>query len=85
MVCIIKCIKCCTDRALSVVNCVGVPGATGLIVAKAYDVPKIEDIEWTYIMFPTMVLVALNVSYYTFCQLLIKKRNGEKNIELSSV
>ena len=83
MVCIIKCIKCCTDRALGAVNCIGVPVATGLIIAKAYDIPKIDDIEWGYIMFPTAALLAINMSYYTCCRILLKKSRSDTEVELS--
>jgi len=88
MVCIIKCIKCCTDRVLGAINCVGVPGATGLIIAKAYDVPKIDDIEWGYIMLPATTLVTLNIAYYTCCKLLLQKKKSQQDevdIELGPV
>ena len=42
----------------------------GFIVTKAYEVPKINDISWTYIVLPTVALVTFNVTYYSCCRLL---------------
>ena len=87
MRCVVKCVKCCTDRVLGVVNCLIVPPSVGLIIAKAYEVSKIDDISWSYVVSPLLALTGFNFAYYTCCRLLLEKREGfsKGEIELTDL
>jgi len=84
MICIIRGLKCCTDRLMRTINCLGVPVSTGLIIAKAYNVPKIDELEWGYIMAPSTSLVVLNLTYYACCRTLLQKKKINE-VELTPV
>jgi len=82
-----KCINCCTDRVLGTINCLIAPPSVGLIIAKAYEVPKIDDISWGYIVSPLLALTGLNFVHYTCCHLLLDKRGGssKREVELTDI
>ena len=84
MICIIRGLKCCTDRLMRTINCLGVPVSTGLIIAKAYNMPKIDELEWGYIMVPGTSLVVLNLTYYACCHALLQKKENNE-VELTPV
>ena len=87
MKCIINCVKCLTDKVVAWTNCIIAPLSIGFIVTKAYEVPKINDISWTYIVLPTVALVTFNVTYYSCCRLLLRPRGDAmaKDIELGTI
>ena len=89
MICIIRGLKCCTDRLMRTINCVGVPVSAGLIIAKAYAVPKIDELEWGIAVMPAVAITTLNISYYTCCRILLNKspknENDSNDLELGPI
>ena len=87
MRCVVKCVKCCTDRVLGTINCLIAPPSVGLIIAKAYEVPKINDISWGYVVSPLLALTGFNFAYYTCCRFLLDKREGssKREVELTDM
>ena len=73
MQCLVECVKCCTDKALAAINCVGIPTASVLIISKGYAVPYTENISWGYTILPAASLVVGNIAYFTCCRIIRKK------------
>lgn len=88
MKCVVKCLKCCTDKVVAYANCLAAPPSIGLIVAKAYEVPKINDVSWGYIIAPTAIIVGVNIAYYSCCRFILNRHGTtslSKETELNQV
>lgn len=72
MQCCAESIKCCTDKLVGVVNCVGFPSSIALIVCKSYDVTFTDNINWGYTILPTASLFVINLTYF-MCWRTLKK------------
>ena len=83
MQCCAESIKCCTDKLVCAVNCIGVPTSTVLIACKGYEVPYTENIDWGYTILPAASLVAFNFTYY-LCWRGIKKTVNKPLFEKNS-
>ena len=73
MQCLVECVKCCTDKAVSAINCVGIPASGALIVSKSYELSFTKDISWGYTVMPAAALVIGNIAYFTCCRVIKKK------------
>ena len=79
MKCAIKCIKCITDRAISAINCVGVPSSALIIYGKHANWGLLKNAEWGIVLLPAIIIILVNLLYCTLCNILLKPSETEDN------
>lgn len=72
MQCCVAQVKCCTDRIIGAINCIGIPFSILFIACKGYALPFTKNIGWEYVVMPALILAFINITYFVGC-CIIKK------------